>query len=194
MTDPTASPRHLPMALVRLHWLTLLLVLAAIACVLLREGFDTRAVRGLLLDGHRNLGLLVLAVTLLRLGLRWQRRADLPDGIGSRTERLAAAVVQRLLYGLLLLLPLLGWLASDAHGQTPVLFGVLALPKWIATDPDRAESLAELHGTLAWSFVALLGLHAAAAIRHHLRGEHVLRAMRLRAVRPLERRLPTSAS
>lgn len=180
------SVRHRPLTIV-LHWLSLLLIVGGVACVLAREGVEDRGLRLLLLELHRNAGLLVLALAALRLLTRLRPGHARPEhGLPTVLRRLAKAS-HGLLYLGLLATPLLGWALSSARGQLPQLFGLLPLPALVARDRDLAETLAECHEALAWLLIVLIGLHAAAALwHHHVRKDDVLRSMlpRFRSVPP----------
>jgi len=141
-------------------------VAAVIALGFLREAFDGDSQRAALMAWHRQIGLTILLLTALRLVLRLLTRApgaspDWPPLL--RTLSLAGHVA---LYGLLIGMPLLGWLNADARGQDPALFG-WTLPQLVERDRDAAEFYEEAHETGAWLLIALIGLHTAAALWHH---------------------------
>jgi cytochrome b561 len=56
---------------------------------------------------------------------------------------------------------------SSAKGYTTVWFGVLPLPDLLEKNHDLAKALEEVHEILAFIIIGLVGLHAAAAIKHH---------------------------
>lgn len=169
------APRHPALSIV-LHWMSALLIVAAFVLVLGRDYFDEKAVRAALLTGHRSVGLLVLAITGLRLATR-NRRERLDSG-QSGFEHLAARAVHIVLYVMMLALPLLGWALSSARGHAVSLFGMVDLPALVGRDVDLADQLADIHETLAWTLLGFACVHAAAALWHHfVRGDAVLRAM-----------------
>ena len=168
--------RH-PTLLIVLHWASALGILAAVALVLGRDLFDEKALRATLLTGHRSVGLLVLAITAIRLAAR-HRRIVVPASTGAGFERLAAAAVHGLLYLMLLVLPLLGWALSGARGNTVSLFGSIDLPALVARNVDLADQLGDAHELLAWTMLGFAALHGAAALWHHfVRRDGVLKAM-----------------
>lgn len=70
MNDTPAQKRY-PHTAIALHWLVLLLVIAAYACILLRENYPRGSdIREGLKTWHFTLGLSVLAATFIRGGLR----------------------------------------------------------------------------------------------------------------------------
>ena len=58
--------------------------------------------------------------------------------------------------------------AFSASGFPLVVFGVLPLPDWVGVDRQLADLLKPLHKWLALSLAALVLVHVAAALKHHL--------------------------
>ena len=83
------------------------------------------------------------------------------------------------LYGLLLVVPALGYLtAATAPAQVPTLFlGVIPVPHLVGTDLAWFAVLRQVHRALAILLVALATAHALAALANHLRGHRGLVAM-----------------
>ncbi len=71
------------------------------------------------------------------------------------------------LYGLMVVIPLSGWLFSSAKGVQTVWFGVLPLPDLIDKDKEIAHLLHEVHESLNYLLLFLLTGHVAAALKHH---------------------------
>ncbi len=177
--SPTRSPfsnatssspfRHGP-ALVVLHWLMLLLLVAVYASIELRvlyaKGTDMRDFMKAL---HFMLGLAVLAMVALRLLARLSGPRPPEPPTATWAQRLAG-LGHWALYGLMVGMPVLGWLVLSASGK-PIPFFGLELPALIGPDKNLAHELKELHETLGVAGYWLIGLHAAAALGHH----HVLK-------------------
>jgi len=166
-------------ASVLLHWLMLVLVVIAYASIELRElfprGSDPRAA---LKDLHALVGLSILALALVRLGLRGIAGPVPPiePAPGAWTRR-AAVLVQVGLYALLIGVPLVGWGLLSAEGE-PIPFFGLDLPPLAGTDEGLAETLEELHEIGGQIGYGLIALHAAAGLFHHyLRRDNTLRRM-----------------
>ena len=70
-----------------------------------------------------------------------------------------------MIYGFLLLMPLLGWLLLSAEGKQISLLG-LQLPALISADPASAEFFEFCHESLASAGYLLIGLHILAALYH----------------------------
>jgi cytochrome b561 len=164
-----------PLAIRLIHWMTLLAVIAAVALALGRDWVSDDDLTEAMLTWHRSAGVAVLALTLLRLALR--PFSPGPAHPMSRRARLASKGAHLLMYGFLIGVPVVGWLMSNAHGAA-VSIGSLQLPTLLARDHDLADTLGELHEAGAFAFMALIGLHAAAALwHHHFQKDDVLRSM-----------------
>ena len=162
-----------------LHWSMLILLIAVYAAIELRELFPKGSdPRQALKMWHFMLGLSVLALVSIRIAARLVTPAPAEDG-GPPWQRLAAAAVRLGLYGLMVAMPLAGWLILSAEGK-PIPFFGLELPPLVAPDAQIAEQIEEWHelgGTIGY---VLVGLHAAAALFHH----YVLRDGALRRMLP----------
>jgi cytochrome b561 len=162
MSTPVA---RYPRPLIALHWLTVLLLAAAYACIELRGNYPRGSeIREGLKEWHYGLGLTVFLLLWLRSALRW--RGPLPAAIVAGWQRWLASATHALLYLFMAVMPLLGWALVSAEGKLPEWFG-LALPALLAPDPALAEQLEELHETIGVAGYWLIGLHAVAALFHH---------------------------
>ena len=115
---------------------------------------------------HESLGFLVLWLMLLRVGNRLLTRA--PEQDGPRLERIAAASVHGLFYVFLIIMPLSGFLATNAHGFPFSWFGVLPVWSPIGKAPDLAWTLSGIHLASAWILAVLFVLHMGAVLMHHV--------------------------
>jgi cytochrome b561 len=115
---------------------------------------------------HESLGFLVLWVMLLRIGFRITR--PVPSRIAPAIERLAADSVHGLLYLFLVLMPVSGFLATNAHGFPLKWFGLFTVWSPIGKAPDIAWTLSAIHEWSAWILFALFALHIGAALFHHV--------------------------
>jgi len=116
-------------------------------------------------DIHRSVGVLLFAMMLARVA--WRYRNPRPETIGSATERKAAAWMHRLMYALMYLLLLSGYLISTADGRGINVFGLFSLPASISGLQNQADIAGKVHALLAFVLIALAILHALAALKHH---------------------------
>lgn len=148
-----------------LHWVIAALLAFQIAVGWALEDLGARGFA--LFQLHKSVGMAVLALTLLRIAVRyWKPR---PPKLEGGWQGTLASAVHAGLYAFMLGAPLTGWaLVSTAKVKVPTLiFGVLPLPHLPLS--AAAHEIAENgHGLLAWIGIALLALHVAGALRHHL--------------------------
>ena len=147
------------------HWLMALLILGNFCLGLYMADLPLSLQRLKLFNYHKWTGATILAIAALRLLWRLTHRppADLP---APAWQTRAAHVTHWSLYALFFAVPLAGWAYSSASGFPVVVFGVLPLPDFVPKDKALAESLKEVHETLAWVLFTLVALHVAAALKH----------------------------
>lgn len=155
--------------LVGLHWFMALLLAAVYASIQLRvlypKGTDMRDFMKAL---HFMLGISVLLLVVFRLAARWmspkpEKRPML--GLEKVIDR-AASLGHLALYGLMVVMPLLGWLALSAAGK-PIPFFGLELPPLMAPNKTWAHDIKEVHEAIGEASYWLVGLHVVAALGHH---------------------------
>src|SRR5205814_6808240 len=112
------------------------------------------------------IGITVFLLTCARLGWRWVRPAPPPVPMPV-WQRRAADVSHMLLFALLLLIPVSGWLYSSATGVQVVYLGLVPLPDLVPADKALAAVLRAVHVTLNFTLLTLVCVHAAAALKHH---------------------------
>lgn len=161
-----------------LHWLVAALILVQYTWAWRIGQAEGLRARFELVVQHKTLGMVILALALLRLGWRaLNPPPPLPDTISPR-ERAAARLTHGLLYALLFALPLSGWLYSSAAGLGDYWWGPVQLPGLLQSDEALEAVLGRVHRILGIGLALLAGLHVLAALRHHvLLGDDILRRM-----------------
>jgi cytochrome b561 len=157
-------------AAVVLHWSMALLVgglaLLGVYMVALPDvGFDTRKIELILY--HKEVGMLALVLAVLRLA--WRNTQVLPQLVAHLPEwqQVAARFVHLCFYALMLALPITGWLMSSAAGIPVKFLELFTLPDLIGRDDLLFRRFIDIHQALGWALIALMALHAGAALRHH---------------------------
>jgi cytochrome b561 len=165
----TARGRRFDSTSMALHWITVLLIVGQFATVWLHEAVGHGTGLGLqLLAMHQTLGGLTWVVALARLG--WRRRfAYLPPFPESmpKLQQWIAKANEYGLYVLLLVQPVTGLGDVVFHGRPFMLF-VWQLPALLTPDPAIRGLFQEAHELGAKALLALIGLHAGAALFHGL--------------------------
>lgn len=169
-----------------LHWV--IVVLVAFQVVLGFTGADLPVgiERLITLARHKSLGMTILALMLARLAWRLANPVPNMPVLMPALERRLAMAAHWLFYGLLIALPVVGWIASSASNLTVSWFGWFTFPDLVDTNAGLAKQAKAVHAALAWGLLALIALHAGAALRHHflLRDDVLLRMLPRRSRRP----------
>jgi cytochrome b561 len=160
-----------------LHWSAAFAVALAAVTIVTRAYVGDSSDRKLLLHLHQQAGLVMLGLTLVRLGWRPFSGAGALHARLPTTMRVGATMTHAALYLTLLALAILGWLTSDASGHPLRVLGV-GLPALIARNRDLGEELQEWHSDLAWLLLVLVLAHVVAALWHHFgRRDDILHSM-----------------
>lgn len=157
-----------------LHWLMagLILFMLGLGIWMTRFTPDLGA-RYALTQLHKSWGFVVFCLALIRVVWRFARPApaDLPM---PAWQRRAARMMHLLLYALMLVLPLSGWVmvsaapVQDLMGIQNMVFGLFPMPDPWVPGVQAVEDAARLvHGWAVWGLSGLLLLHVGAALDHH---------------------------
>jgi len=120
-----------------------------------------------LISLHFTIGIVILAVAVVRLAWRLTHAEPPPEDGLPPWQVQSAHIVQVALYGLLFVIPILGWLNASWRNMPIVMFG-LELPKLVGTRAPGWGWTGDVHGLLAnYLMLALVGLHVAAAVYHY---------------------------
>ena len=167
---------------IALHWLMLVLFIAVYASINLRELFDKGTpLREGLKSLHFMLGLLMLVLVSVRIALRVKYPAPAIQPAPSAGQAKLAKLGHLALYGLMIGMPLAGWLLLSAAGK-PIPFFGLELPALIGPNKALAGQIKEVHEFVGNLGYFLIGGHAAVALFHHyIKRDNTLRLMRLSA-------------
>ena len=171
----TPTTRYSRTAMV-MHWLVALLIATNLLLAWVVDFLPEERVR-LTIDTHKSIGITVLGLAVLRLLWRFFHKPPALPSTYAIWERRASHAAHLLLYGLIFLMPLSGWMSDsawkDAATHPMQLFGLVPWPRigWIINmEPGTREVLHNAFGALhEWAgFVlyALLGLHILGALKH----------------------------
>jgi cytochrome b561 len=164
------TPERYGSIAVALHWLAAvlifgLLVLGLYMVALPDAGYDKTKI--VLFIYHKEFGLLVFFMALVRLVWRWRRPLPhlepAPDW-----QKVAARFTHLGLYALMLALPLTGWLMSSAAAMPVSFFGLGYVPDLLPRDDLLFHAFIAMHHWLAYALIAALVAHVGAALWHAL--------------------------
>ena len=158
---------------IALHWLIAALIVTNLILGFGHEYVDRETTRQMMW-WHKSIGISVLLLTLVRLAWRLTHRVPpLPLGMPG-WERFLARANHWAFYGLMIGIPLLGWLLTSASPRNnPIpFFGVqwpfLPFVHDLPLDQRKAltPQFAEAHELAAKLMLGLVVLHVAAALKH----------------------------
>jgi cytochrome b561 len=173
------SPRGYGAVSLSLHWLTAGFIVLAWLLGTFGDDLPRGAARSAGLLTHIWAGLAIIVLVVLRIAWRlFDPPPPLePTRFGHWTE-VAARLGHFALYGLLIALPAVGVLLQFAPGDALPVFGIVDIASPWVRDRSFAESLKDVHETLANLLMIVVGLHGAAALVHHwLLGDRTLTRM-----------------
>lgn len=117
---------------------------------------------------HKSIGLLLFFLLAVRLFWRFISPPPAALASHSRLIRIASGAGHAMLYLGLLALMVSGYLISTANDRGVDLFGWLTIPALISGLPGQADNAGLIHRYTAWALIILSGVHALAALKHHL--------------------------
>lgn len=169
VVSTTAESARFDQTSIALHWLTVILIVAQFASAWLHEAIDHETSFAMvLLTMHRTTGGLTWIVAVARLV--WRRYfAHLPPFPPSmpKLQQSIAKTNEYGLYALLLVQPITGLGNVLFHGR-PFSLLIWEVPALLESNPAIRGVFVEAHEFGAKALVVLIGLHAGAALFHHL--------------------------
>ncbi len=172
------SERYTSVA-ITLHWLIALAIVGMIfGGWYMSDLPDGAPGQYFLYQMHKSVGITILLLTIARIIWRGMNPPPpLPDDMNG-LEKTASHLVHLGFYGLMIALPLTGWLYSSVSIKLDVptvLYGVISWPDVPFVEGLKTETASGavnfVHSKLAWVALALLALHVAGAVKHELSAE-----------------------
>jgi len=163
------------------HWITvaLILVLATSGILFSAEIAPANAIRA-----HQATGQILILVLAARLITKLRVGRTPPHTGHAPAERIAAKSVHTLLYAGLIVSAISGYISASALRENVLIWPVSLDIAW----SPFGDAMLTTHFAMKWVLLALISLHIAAALKHHL----IDRDDTLSAIwiRPRKRRLP----
>ena len=178
-TQSDTRGSHYCSGIIVLHWLMLLLFIGVYATVEAHELYEHSATGDQLMFWHYQLGYAIFALVWLRLIFRLASSVPPADpGLPPLMHQLARGM-HILLYVLMILMPITGWLTLSAEGESSTFLG-LTVPMVSGLSHSFGEIIEEVHEIVGIAGYFLIGLHTIAALFHH----YVLRDNTMRRILP----------
>lgn len=150
-----------------IHWLMALLILPMIAAgfIMIQDGLP-RAVQNTLFVFHKNIGVLLLVMIVVRMIYRW-RNAPPPEPAhlpGWQVK--VAGATHWLLYTLLFVMPVAGYVRVRAGGFPIESLDALGIPALVPRSDALTAFAKSVHFYGAWALAILVAMHIGAALQH----------------------------
>lgn len=150
---------------ITLHWLTALLVVLLFALGQ-SWGWFPRPTRHLVVVTHMSLGIILTLVVLARLSWRFIFR-DHVASLETGWLRIASTSVHYLLYGLLVIQAVLGFLSRWEGNEAMSFFGLQIHSPFVGSGKGVADQIQDIHNWVGWAIIILALGHAMAALYHY---------------------------
>ena len=160
-----------------LHWIIAALIITAFALGWIMTDLEVSPLKLRMFNWHKWVGITILLLLIVRLLWRLTHRPPVMLPM-PKWQRITANVTHVVLYVLLVLQPLSGWVYSNAAGYPIVYLGLIPLPTLVGKDKQVADVLMERHEFLGWLLLGVAALHILAALKHHfVDGDTTLKRM-----------------
>ena len=164
-----------PKAMIIIHWLTVVLLILVFARGKALEGLDFSAENISTFRAHAIPGMLLLILTLIRLFIKNKHKNNMPKEIEyySAGHKLIVNTVSKLIYVLLIITPLIGFMMIFKTGALAYDFG-----GEFPTGATFNETLEVLHKVFVFSLLGIVVLHVAGVVIYKIKtGENLVKRM-----------------
>ena len=165
----TSSTFHYDRIQRAFHWSMAAIIFTAIALGIWALYLDRNSpIKGSLLFVHKSLGLTVLLLVIARVAYRlivgkppYKQPLHRFNQVGSTTAHL-------LLYGLMILMPVTGYVFTGAGGHPLPFYGLFEWPSVVPKDKALSQLAGTFHYWGAWAICSVLIVHILAVVWHSL--------------------------
>src|SRR4030067_792755 len=160
------------------HWGVFFLFVSLYVLAEMMEGAPKGPEKLALYGLHKSIGTTVLFLVFLRLSWRLGNPVPEPTGAVSKWIEKGASVSHFLLYAVMFLMPLSGYVMSVSGGHDVSWFGLFKLPSLMGKNEGLHEFAEGTHGVMAAFILVFVSIHFLAATWHHfIVKDNVLRRM-----------------
>lgn len=147
-----------------MHWVLALLIISLLIVGKLMTDMPTPD-KFFYYKMHKAFGIVALVLVMARIIMRF--KSKLPENpLISPVEMVLYHIGLVLLYAFMIVMPLSGFVMSDAGGHPIDFFGI-RLPDLIATNKALASVAHTIHVTGWWLFAIIIAIHIFASFKHY---------------------------
>lgn len=161
------SSRSFGLVSILFHWLSAIATLALFGLGFYLTSYGYYSPNFLeIAHFHYALGILLFGVVLIRIVWRLTSKtpAPLTDNL---VGRISIKLIKFLLYILLLVIMISGYLICTSEGQTINVFNLFEVKSYMLLDTEQLNKAGLTHKYLSWVLIGLVALHVVAALYHH---------------------------
>ena len=155
-----------PLTMRVMHWVVGFVFLGIIAAGWFMTGLDDDvSYKYDIYYWHKSFGVLVIFLLFARVLIRWSsKKPELPESIPLYQRKLVV-FIHYLLYLFMFLVPISGYMMSDAAGKNVPLFGFV-MPSFLEKNTDLAGLLHQIHVFIPYVLLSIIVLHTLAVLKH----------------------------
>lgn len=150
------------------HWATALLIFITVPLGFYMVWIEPSSLKFDLYQWHKSVGMTILLLVILRIGWRFAAPPPPPSAGLKGWEQALSRAVHVLLYLVLFLMPLTGWLMTSASQFPNKYFGLFDIPDLVGKDQWLFEVMRESHEIIAFIIFGAVALHVAGALKHYI--------------------------
>jgi len=155
-----------PVILRIFHWVMAFLILGMLIAGFIMSDMAPSDTKWMVYGLHKSIGITLLGLVILRMAIRLVSHTPKTPAVVRWYESMLEKIVFLGLYGLMIAIPLSGYMMSMAGGHGVSWFGH-PLPDFIGKNIDLGKMAKEYHEILAYIIIALLGLHIVGFLKHY---------------------------
>jgi cytochrome b561 len=147
------------------HWLIVALLLVQYPLGWLMPDIHRGMNPGDAMTWHISIGIVMLVLIAMRFVWRLMHPVA-PESALPPWQRVSSEAVHWLLYLLVLVTTISGWLFASFRGWSISFFFLTPLPMLASENPTALRAINHWHQKFEWTLLILIGIHVAAALTH----------------------------
>lgn len=156
-----------------LHWLMAVMIIALFAVGLYMTGLaDDDPARRSIYGMHKAMGTLALILAFFRIAWIFISPPPAPPSELAASDVKIQKAVIGILYLLMIMVPLSGFLMSTFSGYPVSFFGLFEFPLLFDKSKDMAGLFHEIHEYIGFVIIAVVVLHILGALKHRLKDKN----------------------